>query len=75
MNPVGSRLLEVQASRLSGQLGQDLQIRKPYASWSHAGLWAAVLGAERTAGTAWAGLCSGSCVSQPVTQIAVTGAL
>ena len=70
MNPVGSRLLEAQASRLSGQLGEDLQALEPYASRSHAGL-----GAEGAADAAWAGLCPGSRGTPAVAQIAVTGAL
>lgn len=37
-------MLEVQALRLSGQLGQDLPVLKPYASGSRARQWAVVLG-------------------------------
>lgn len=52
----GLACLKCKLPRLSGQLGQDLQALEPYASRSRAGLWAAVLGAEAAAGTAWAAL-------------------
>lgn len=60
-------MLEVQAARLAGQLGQDLPALKPYTSRSCAGRWAIVLG-RGAAGTRWAGLGPASCVTRPGTN-------